>query len=138
MILFHAGSSTTVTLTGRLEARVPLDAGPDRLQNVGEYEDGVLEVYDRDVVIWLATFLIHGMTQSQLDTLRDFFIKTVKGSKEPFTLTPASSFSLGAGLGQPVTVQLFGKLPLPRLYVNTLYEQKFTVRYRSTGVNNPT
>ncbi|NUO19943.1 hypothetical protein HUU59_10890 [bacterium] len=130
-------SATTVTLTGRLEPRLPLDIQPERLQNIGEYEDGTLEVDDRDVTIWVATFYIRGMTQAQLATLRNFFINTVKGSKHEFTLTPGASVDLGVGNGTAVTARLIGKLPPHRLYANTLYEQKFTVRYRSTGTGAP-
>lgn len=131
-------SSTTVTLTGRTGARKPLDIQPERLQNVGEYEDGTIEVYDRDVVVWVATFEVRGMNQSQLATLRGFFLNVVKGSKHAFTLTPDSGVDLGAGNGVAITVQLFGKLPPHRLYAApSIYSQKFTVRYRSLGTSTP-
>lgn len=138
MTLYHAGTATTVTLTGRIEPRFPLDIQPDRLQNVGEYEDGTLEVDDREVTVWTVTFEIRGMTQAQLATLRNFFQNIVKGSKEQFTLTPGASVDLGAGNGTAVTVQLIGKLPPHRLYgAPALYSQRFTVRYRSTGTSVP-
>ncbi|MCL4305064.1 hypothetical protein KJZ99_04070 [bacterium] len=131
-------SSTTVTLTGRTGARKPLDVQPERLQSVGEYEDGTIEVYDRDVVVWLATFEIRGMSQSKLAELRNFFLHTVKGSKHQFTLTPDSGVDLGAGNGVAVTCQLFGNLPPHRLYAApSIYSQKFTVRYRSLGTSTP-
>lgn len=138
MTLYHAGTATTVTLTGRIEPRFPLDIQPVRQQNVGEYEDGELETYDRDVTVWTATFEIRGMTQAQLASLRNFFVNIVKGSKNAFTLTPGASVDLGAGNGTAVTCKLIGKLPPHRLYgAPALYSQRFTVRYKSTGTSVP-
>lgn len=129
--------STTVTLTGREAPRIPLDIQPDRQQNVGEVESGGLEVYDRNVTIWTATFTVH-VTWATMVAVRDFFNKTVKGSMTSFTVTPDSEVDLGTGKGTAITANLIGKLPPCRIIAPpAIWEQKFTLRWLSTGTGNP-
>lgn len=129
--------TTTVVLSGREAPLFPLDIQPDRLQNVGEYEDGALEIYDRSVTVWQGTFTVR-VRWATMVAVRNFFNKTVKGSLLSFTVTPDSEVDLGAGKGVAVTARLIGKLPACRIVAPpALWEMKFTLRWLSTGTGDP-
>lgn len=119
-----ASGATTLTIN---RCHYPVTQSVEHRDTVGETENGTVYAYDFDTDIRIIKMQVSG-DETFRAALESFYLTTVNGRTNTFTVTPDSGINLGAGAGAVITARFWDNGIDEVLSAWNLYRMQITIR----------